>query len=461
MAAGVCARVDSDSHLSAGAVLDGPVLSMTMSYSRMDRQSLLWPLTPTYGKMGGYDATTSLNTTSVFIDYTVGMLSSGVITDRLGRRPAIFWGSVAILVGVIIQTAAQNIAMFAVGRRILGFGSAISGVSSGVYLSETFPNRWRAWGSVGALIAAGVTLRTGHWQSMWVWRLPSLIHGVFSVLCICMMPFVPESPRWLGHEGHSDAARNLVAQTNSNGNADDPVAVAINKEILDSLAWEKEGRTMSPEEIIKTPSMRRRFLIGMANLVLNVWYLVCALVGTHLAANWGRKPTTLVSEILFVVCLFLIGGLSKMYAGDPINAFNSLVYRNVAVMFLFQEFYSVAWTPLLHFYPPGMFSANGLARTTLGLKTLAYVFVFIMPIGLHDVRWKRYMISGSWDIVIAIIIATFWVETEGRTLEEIDATFEGERHSPDPEAQRASAGPRKEALDVGAIDTQSDTSRAK
>ena len=95
-------------------------------------------------------ATTGLNTASVFIGCTFGTLISGLVTDSWGRRPAIFWASVFTLIGVAIQTAAQNIAMFVVARIILGFGSALSGVSSGVYLSEAFPSRWRTWG-VGLL----------------------------------------------------------------------------------------------------------------------------------------------------------------------------------------------------------------------------------------------------------------------------------------------------------------------
>ena len=72
------------------------------------------------------------------------------MADRLGRRPAIFWGAIISLVGVILQTAAQNIAMFVVARIILGFGTIIDGVAAGVYLSETFASRYRAWG-VGLL----------------------------------------------------------------------------------------------------------------------------------------------------------------------------------------------------------------------------------------------------------------------------------------------------------------------
>jgi MFS family permease len=95
-------------------------------------------------------ATTGLNTGSVFIGGFFGPIFSGIVCDRLGRRPAIFWGSVITLVGIVIQTAAQNIAMFVIGRIILGLGAALSGVAAGVYLSETFPSRWRAWG-VGLL----------------------------------------------------------------------------------------------------------------------------------------------------------------------------------------------------------------------------------------------------------------------------------------------------------------------
>lgn len=208
-----------------------------------------------------------------------------------------------------------------------------------------------------------------------------------------------------------EEARLVVAQTNANGNLSDPVVLTVYKEIVDTLKWEKEeGRTMSPKEIVKTPVARKRLLIGMsagpfsccagniiasyflgaelntagvtnsvaqlkANVVLNVWCLACCLIGTHFAANWGRKPTALLSQGLLTVCLFIIGGLSKMYADAPDLASNALVYGNVAVMFLFQGFYSIAWTPLLYLYPPEVMNysirANGLAFSSLMLNGLA------------------------------------------------------------------------------------------
>lgn len=40
-----------------------------------------------------------------------------------------------------------------------------------------------------------------------------------------------------------------------------------------------------------------------------------------------------------------------------------------------------------------------------------------------------YMINGGWDIIVIVLIALYWVETKGKTLEEIDALFDGEVHS--------------------------------
>lgn len=63
-----------------------------------------------------------------------------------------------------------------------------------------------------------------------------------------------------------------------------------------------------------------------------------------------------------------------------------------------------------------------------------------------------YMVNASWDIVIVGLIAYYWVETKGKTLEEIDAIFEGEKHSNVPDVELVRTG--KQKLDVGAIEDQ-------
>lgn len=51
--------------------------------------------------------------------------------------------------------------------------------------------------------------------------------------------------------------------------------------------------------------------------------------------------------------------------------------------------------------------------------------------------------------------AYYWVETKGRTLEEIDALFEGEKHSSVPDVELVRTG--KEKLDLGLVEHQLQT----
>ncbi|OBT96761.1 hypothetical protein VE01_04188 [Pseudogymnoascus verrucosus] len=48
--------------------------------------------------------------------------------------------------------------------------------------------------------------------------------------------------------------------------------------------------------------------------------------------------------------------------------------------------------------------ANGLAFSSLMLSSLTLLLVFIMPIALQNIGWKMYIINGSWDIIILLIV---------------------------------------------------------
>lgn len=68
------------------------------------------------------------------------------ITDYFGRRVALFLAACITIIGVILQTAAQNSVMFIIARMVIGFGTTASGIAGPVYLAETFPYNWRGWG---------------------------------------------------------------------------------------------------------------------------------------------------------------------------------------------------------------------------------------------------------------------------------------------------------------------------
>jgi MFS family permease len=57
-----------------------------------------------------------------------------------------FYAALITVIAVILQGAAQDVGMFVIARILIGFGTSASGVTGPIYLAETLPVRWRAWG---------------------------------------------------------------------------------------------------------------------------------------------------------------------------------------------------------------------------------------------------------------------------------------------------------------------------
>lgn len=57
-----------------------------------------------------------------------------------------FWAAIITIVAVVLQTAAQDVAMFVIARILIGFGTVASGCAGPPYLAETLPLHWRGWG---------------------------------------------------------------------------------------------------------------------------------------------------------------------------------------------------------------------------------------------------------------------------------------------------------------------------
>lgn len=107
-------------------------------------------------------------------------------------------------------------------------------------------------------------------DSTWAWRIPSAVQGVFSILCIVILPFIPESPRWLAFQGRPDEALAVVALTHANGDASDPVVLAQHKEIIDTIGYEKNvAKPLGLVQMVKTPSARKRMILCVSVAVFS------------------------------------------------------------------------------------------------------------------------------------------------------------------------------------------------
>jgi MFS family permease len=112
------------------------------------------------------------------------------VADILGRRWGIIIGCLIMILGVVLQSASQDLNMFIAARFFLGFGIAIAHGASPLLITElvhpqhraTFTTIYNTTWYIGSFIAAWLILGTNHIQSEWSWRIPSIIQGLPSII---------------------------------------------------------------------------------------------------------------------------------------------------------------------------------------------------------------------------------------------------------------------------------------
>lgn len=448
-------------------------------------------------------ATLAVNSTAVYLGAIMICPLAGIITDIRGRKEAIAVSAILNIIGAAISGAAQNIAMFVVGRMIIGLGMGLAQTAAGSYVSETTAPRVRSFAlgmyftcwALGGFLATGICygvsqlpqslgqqslgLLTNYSPqtqqldpSNWAWRIPSLLQGFMPVCILFILPFLPESPRWLIAKDRTEEALHVLSRVNG-ADIDDPGVQVQYQEIIDTLAYEKsEGRQMGFREIVRTAANRKRLALALSiapltmltgsnvityyygtmlsqagiksshtqmeiNLVLSAWQFLIAFVGSALADKLGRRLLCLVSLGTCTFMFYIVGMMTALY-GDTTNT--SGIYGTVAVVFLFLGCYSFGLTPLTNMYQPEVLSYNiratGMAMFTLVAKTCGVFVTMVFPYLFESIGWKTYMLNASWNVLFFIWVYFFWVETKGKTLEEIDILFDGVKHSDVPDLHK-------------------------
>ncbi|KAH8884157.1 general substrate transporter [Thozetella sp. PMI_491] len=420
----------------------------------------------------------------------ISILISSQLCDRFGRRWPIFGGSLIIILGSVLQTAAVNYGMFVVARFLVGFGLGIVAVAAPPLLSEVAYPTHRAklvsfylvsW-PLGSLMAAWTTYGTFQMaDSSWSWRLPSLLQCTFSIVQASLVLFAPESPRWLIYQNRRQEALDILAKYHGDGDATSRIVRFEMAEITATLEMEKMQRKSRWAEWFASPGMRRRFLIAayipamlqwsgnaltsyylsvvlgtigikdsktqlIINGCLSVWGFLTAVLPAALVDRVGRRPLFLMG----------MGGMGLSYiiwtilsAINQEKNFEEFSYAAgvLAMIFLFSAFYHfvspISPTYIMEVVPYSLRSKASMMYQLSG--NLAGVYnSFANPVAMKAIGWKYYIV---WCIMIGIhftVIFLFFPETKGRSLEEVAEVFDG------PDALAGTNAMKQLGLDVHA-----------
>lgn len=393
------------------------------------------------------------------------------VTDRLGRKNAIAFGSVLMVIGAIVQTTSHNFGMFVASRLIIGLGIPFAIVGASSLIGElSHPNERAILGSlfnacyfIGSIVAAGVTLGTFKIPTNWGWRIPSLLQIVPSALQLIFIWFMPESPRWLVSKGRGDEAMAILVKYHAEGDSSSEFVKAEYVQIEKTIEMEAEAAHLGWLQLLATAGMRKRLLIGAflglatqwsgngltsyflariletvgihdnhtkneINLGLSCWGFVNATFFALTSSRFPRRTIYLTCTISLLAVFTAWTIASARYAIHHDQASSRAV---LFFIFLYSPCYNIAYNALSYTFLVEIFPfqvrAKGIAIFQWFGRAAGFFNQFVNPVGIANAGWKYYISYCVFLLFEVVFVYFLFPETHGKTLEELAFLYEDDK----------------------------------
>ncbi|WVQ70479.1 uncharacterized protein L199_008706 [Kwoniella botswanensis] len=394
------------------------------------------------------------------------------IADRFGRKFTTQLGCLVICIGASLQTASQNRGMFMASRAIIGIGITPAIVGASNLISELAHPKERArLGSLfnaffftGSSLAAIITIATFRMKSHWAWRIPSVFQILPAIVTLTFIQLIPESPRWLISKNRDSDALAILVKYHAEGDEHSEFARAEFSQIKQTLALEKELAKQSWGALIATRGNRRRALIaaflGLAtqwsgnglisyylspilvnvgitdsltkqaiNLSITLWGAITAFTIAFFSTRFPRRKVYLTCTLSILTVFVIWTAASARYSATGSKSWSGLV---IALIFIYQPCYNMAFNALSYAYLPELFPyqirTRGASVFQWFSRAALFLNTFVNPIGMKNAGWK-YLCSYCVFIAFEIVFIFFlFPETYGKTIEELAFLYEDDTH---------------------------------
>lgn len=435
--------------------------------SLMSSINAMSPYQHTFGLTGA-----GSETGIVFIIYNLGQIASfpfcGLLADGYGRRICIFVGCLLVWVGTAIQASSNHMGQFIGGRFVLGFGASIASAAGPAYIVElahpafrgTMAGMYNNFWWLGNIIAAWCTYGTNkNYDDSWAWRAPTIVQALLPGIVMFSILFFPESPRWLIHHDRAEEGLAILAEYHGDGNANSPLVQLQYREIVeDAESTQNANAWWDFRELVNTRAARYRLFMVVAmsfigqwsgNNVVNyflpsmmknggitdtnkqllitainpIFSLLGSLYGCTLLDKLGRRQMLmwgLIGSLIFYALLTAFTAQSEIHP--------NMVYGTIVSIYCFGICFSWGLTPLQTLYAVECLEsrtrAKGSGLNFLVLNVAMVVNTYGISVGIEVIKWRLYLVYIVWIVIELLIIYFFFVETAGKTLEELSEIFE-------------------------------------
>ncbi|GAA5996607.1 uncharacterized protein JCM10292_003084 [Rhodotorula paludigena] len=447
------------------------------------------------------------------MSYIAGFISGPIASwaaDKYGRKFCMQYYAVTMMIGTILgciagipQLEGKGLALFCVSKFIIGSGLATALMTMQILLQEISHPRQRpivagafnqSW-TLGHVLSAWLSFATSHRKDSWQWRVPYLVQAGFAVYMSIGIFMMPESPRFLASKGRFDEARAWLVKYHGNGNPDDELVKFEYQEMLAGMAQDEKAKGARWRNLLKSkPNRQRMWLAAMFTMIpqwsggaiINFYYTrILTSVGVTGAATqtgigaglsmWGwcvqvasyfvmarvKRRTHMLCTWPFLIAFNVaVTVASAMYAKDGSQA------AGIAAVF-FVWMYSGAdqfVTGIFYSYTGEIMSyelrAKGLAVWTLVNQATGCFNAYVNSIALSEIGWRYYLVYTGLLVIWFGLLYYFMVETYGKTLEEMEIIFLGEKSAVAKLDAQLEAGASLDGVDVAQVTAAGEKDKA-
>ncbi|KAI4314843.1 hypothetical protein L6164_027711 [Bauhinia variegata] len=387
----------------------------------------------------------------------LGALSSGQISEYIGRKGTLLVGSIPNIIGWLAISFARDSSFLYMGRLLEGFGVGIFSYVVPVYIAEISPKNLR--GTLGSVNQLSVTIgiMIVYLLGLFVnWRVLAVLGILPCTILIPGLFFIPESPRWLAKMGMTEEFETSL-QVLRGFDADISVEV---QEIKRAVASSSRKTTIRFSDL-----KRKRYwfplMVGIGLLALQqlsgingvMFYsstifedagissskvatfgvgaiqVIATGITTWLADKSGRRLLLIVSTSIMIVSLLLV---AVAFFVEGVISEDSHLYSILGILSVVGIVgmvigFSLGLGPLPWVIMSEILPVNikGLAGGIATMANWLIAFVITMTANLL-LTWSA---GGTFTIyavlaAFALAFSAIYVpETKGRTLEEIQSSF--------------------------------------